>query len=311
MFKAQSGICDEPNLHGLTLFCHVMTDDVDVMRRKIARIPSIIDELSDRFSEAMLNGFVAIGSEYWDILYPEHRPEGFGSFPELREGHRDAPEQVFDLLINLRSDRYDANYLAARTLNEWLGYDIEIAEHVHSFRYLDGRDLMGFVDAPDNPRGLRRRNVALIDKQQSDLFEHSSYLFVQKFKHDLKRWDYLGIERQEQVLGRDKVTSEKLPEADIIGVTHASKTRLLDKNEQPIPLLRQNMAWGDTREQGMLAMYFTCQPKAVVNWLKQRYQEDDSNQYDPLLDYTQATINSAFFVPSRAFLALSVERSAC
>ena len=76
------------------------------------------------------------------------------------------------MLINLRSDRYDANYLAARTLNEWLGYDIEIAEHVHSFRYLDGRDLMGFVDAPDNPRGLRRRNVALIDKQQSDLFEH-------------------------------------------------------------------------------------------------------------------------------------------
>ena len=310
MLKAQSGICDEPNLHGLTLFCHVMTDDVDVMRRKIARIPSIIDELSDRFSEAMLNGFIAVGSEYWDILYPEQRPEGFNGFPELRAGHRNAPEQVYDLLINIRSDRYDANYLAARTLNEWLGYDIEIAENVHSFRYLDGRDLMGFVDAPDNPRGARRRSVALIEKQQSSQFEQGSYLFVQKFKHDLKRWDYLGAQRQEQIIGRDKLTAEKLPEADIIGVTHASKARLLDRNEQPIPLLRQNMAWGDTREQGMLAMYFSCQPKAVVNWLKQRYLDDELNQYDPLLDYTQAIINSSFFVPSRSFLKASMQPQA-
>lgn len=310
MLKAQSGICDEPNLHGLTLFCHVMTDDVDVMRRKIARIPSIIDELSDRFSEAMLNGFIAVGSEYWDILYPEQRPEGFNGFPELRAGHRNAPEQVYDLLINIRSDRYDANYLAARTLNEWLGYDIEIAENVHSFRYLDGRDLMGFVDAPDNPRGARRRSVALIEKQQSSQFEQGSYLFVQKFKHDLKRWDYLGAQRQEQIIGRDKLTAEKLPEADIIGVTHASKARLLDRNEQPIPLLRQNMAWGDTREQGMLVMYFSCQPKAVVNWLKQRYLDDELNQYDPLLDYTQAIINSSFFVPSRSFLKASMQPQA-
>ncbi|PYE33244.1 putative iron-dependent peroxidase [Idiomarina fontislapidosi] len=309
MLKAQSGICDEPNLHGLTLFCHVMTDDIDVMRRKIARIPSIIDELSDRFSEAMLNGFIAIGSEYWDILYPEQRPEGFNGFPELRAGHRNAPEQVYDLLITIRSDRYDANYLAARTLNEWLGYDIEIAENVHSFRYLDGRDLMGFVDAPDNPRGARRRSVALIEKQQSSQFEQGSYLFVQKFKHDLKRWDYLGSQRQEQIIGRDKVTAEKLPEADIVGVTHASKARLLDKNEQPIPLLRQNMAWGDTREQGTLAMYFSCQPKAVINWLKQRYFEDEQNQYDPILDYTQAVINSSFFVPSRSFLKASIQQS--
>lgn len=279
-----------------------MTDDVDAIRGKLARIPDIIRDLDDRFSESMLNGFVAIGADYWEVVYPEKKPVYLRRFPELSQADREAPRQPYDLLLQVRSDRFDANYLAGRTLLEWLGYDIEVVEQLRTFRYLDGRDLTGFIDAPDNPRGLRKREVALLDNAMDKDFAGGSYLFLQKFRYDLRRWDHLGSARQQQIMGRDKVSGERLPEAEIEGVTHAVKTRLVGADEQPIPLLRQNMPWGDLREQGLLAIYFSHQPKAVIDWLKLRYYEDEQGQYDPLLDYAQAVTNASFFVPSPEFL---------
>lgn len=80
MAQAQKGIFAEPNLHGLTLSLNVMTDDVESVRRKLARIPALLNELDERFSEALLSGYVAIGSDYWDILYPHQRPSQLGNF---------------------------------------------------------------------------------------------------------------------------------------------------------------------------------------------------------------------------------------
>ncbi|MCA1767131.1 MAG: Dyp-type peroxidase, partial [Idiomarina sp.] len=146
------------------------------------------------------------------------------------------------------------------------------------------------------------RKVALIDEKDDADFVDGSYLFVQKFRHDLRRWDYLGPEKQEQLMGREKVSGERLSEAKIEGVTHAAKSRLIGNDEQPIPLLRQNMPWGDLREQGLLAMYFSHTPKQVVQWLKNRYYADEQGAYDPLLDYSQAVSCSGFFVPSMRFM---------
>lgn len=300
MNQPQTGVYAEPNLHGMTMLLNVMTDDVEVMQRKVARIPQLLDDLERRFSEAMLNGFVAIGSDYWDVLYPSVRPLQLGGFPDCSDGDRQTPRESADLLISIRSDRYDVNYLAGRTLLEWLGYDVEVIEQITSFRYLDGRDLFGFIEAPDNPRGIRRRDVAVI--QDDPVFQGGSYLFTQKFRYDLRRWEQLSVTIQEHVMGRKKVSGERISEATLSLVTHAQKSRLLDANEQPLELLRQNMPWGNLREQGQFAMYLSHQPQHVVQWLRTRYQADDQGDYDPLLDYMEAVANAAYFVPAIEFL---------
>lgn len=302
MARAQAGIYAEPNLHGMTLLLNVMTDDVRAVQRKLARIPAILAELDERFSEAMLNGFVAVGNHYWDILYPEQRPLQLSQFPELHDGDRQAPRTPVDLLVCLRSDRFDVNFQASRTILEWLGHDVELMEQVKTFRFMDGRDLLGFIDAPENPRGNRRKNMALVKADEDPLFAAGSYLFMQKFRHDLRRWEQLDVEMQEHIIGRTKRLGERISEAVLSLVTHTRKTRLLNQAEQPLQLLRQNMPWGDMREQGLLAMYFSGQPEDVVYWLKQRYIADDDGDYDPLLDYTEAVSNACFFVPSVDFL---------
>lgn len=181
MTHAQTGIYAEPNLHGVTLLLNVMTDDIAHIGRKVARIPSLLNDLDLRFSESNLNGFIAIGSDYWDVLYPNSRPLQLAGFPELSDGDRQAPRESADLLLCIRSDRFDVNFQAARTLMEWLGHDVELIEQVNTFRYMDGRDLLGFIDAPDNPRGMRRREVSVV--QDDPVFKGGSYVFTQKFRY--------------------------------------------------------------------------------------------------------------------------------
>lgn len=150
MARSQGGIYAEPNLHGITLLLNVMTDDAAVMRRKLARLPTIISGLDERFSESNLNGCVAVGADYWDLLYSQQRPLQLSSFPDLRDGDRLAPRQPVDLLVCVRADRFDVCFQTARTILEWLGHDVELLEQLHNFRFMDGRDLFGFIDAPDN-----------------------------------------------------------------------------------------------------------------------------------------------------------------
>ncbi|KFZ29081.1 peroxidase [Pseudidiomarina atlantica] len=302
MAQAQKGIYAEPSLHGITLQLNVMTDDVISIRRKLARIPAMLDELDERFSEALLTGYVAIGSDYWDILYPQQRPPQFGNFPDLRDGDRQAPREPVDLLITIRSDRFDVNYFSARAILEWLGHDVELTEQTPTFRFMDGRDLTGFIDAPENPRGIRRRQLALIHADDDPVFAGGSYLFVQKFRHDLRRWEQLDQAAQEQIIGRKKLNGERISEAQLSGVSHTQKARLQNEQEQSLHMLRQNMPWGDMREQGLMGMYFTGQPRDVIQWLKQRYIADQNGDYDPLLDYIEAVTNACYFVPSLDFL---------
>jgi putative iron-dependent peroxidase len=302
MARSQGGIYAEPNLHGITLFLNVMTDDNAVIRRKLARLPSIISGLDERFSESNLNGYVAIGADYWDALYSQQRPLQLSGFPDLGDADRHAPRQPFDLLVSVRADRFDVCFQTARTVLEWLGHDVELLEQLHSFRFMDGRDLFGFIDAPDNPRGMQRRHVALVKADDDPYFAGGSYLYVQKFRHDLRRWEHLSSELQEHVMGRKKLTGERLNPTELNIVTHAQKTRLYRDDERPLQLLRQNMPWGDLRQQGLLAMYFSATPADVVYWLKQRYSADSQGDYDPLLDYSEAVSNALYFVPTIDFL---------
>ncbi len=302
MARSQGGIYAEPNLHGITLLLNVMTDDTAVIRRKLARLPSILSGLDERFSEANLNGYVAIGADYWDVLYSHRRPLQLSSFPDLRDGDRQAQRQPVDLLVSVRADRFDVCFQAARTMQEWLGHDVELLEQMTNFRFMDGRDLLGFIDAPDNPRGMQRRQVALVKTDDDPYFAGGSYLYVQKFRHDLRRWEHLSTEIQEHVMGRKKLTGERISEALLSMVTHTQKARLVRDDEQPLQLLRQNMPWGDLREQGLLAMYLSAAPADIIYWLKQRYIADAQGDYDPLLDYTDAVSNAVYFVPTVDFL---------
>ena len=83
---------------------------------------------------------------------------------------------------------------------------------MHGFRYFDDRDLIGFVDGTENPRGQEAIDVVTIGAEDAE-FEGGTYVIVQKYLHDMAGWDALSTEQQERIIGRKKLSDIELDAA--------------------------------------------------------------------------------------------------
>lgn len=304
MAREQLGICAEANLHGDYLLLNALDGQECFIRQQLAQIPALLSQLADHFSEAMLTGVVAVGASYWDSLYPQARPAGLLPFPVLESSELLMPADSFDLLLQIRSDRQDVNYLVAQQLFQMLAPAVELVEQIRGFRYLDGRDLTGFIDAPEAVRGRKRRELALLTMEQEPQFVAGSYLHLQRFRHDIKRWQLLPVSAQQAIIGRNKADGDWLPLAQLESDCHSLCFYQDKDRQQPLPLLTQNMPFADLKQQGLIWLSYSADSTAFETLMRQRLglNELATDAYDRLLDYSQADLGAAFFAPSVSFL---------
>lgn len=307
MAREQFGICAEPNLHGTYLLFNALDDKNQFIRQALSRIPAMLDHYADRFSEANLNGVVAIGANYWDELCPERRPKLLSSFPTMQNEDRIAPATSGDIYIEIRSDRADVNHIVSAKVVELLGESVELIEQTRAFRYLDGRDLTGFVDGTENPQGQHRRTVALVQEQADPEFAAGSYLHIQRYRHNMKLWNMLKEKAQEDVFGRTKVENVEYKSEDKPLTAHTKRTALKDDDGNSIEILRQSMPYGDMKTQGLFFVSYCHSPEPFTIMLKSMIHGDGDGNFDHMLKYTEAQTGVAFFVPSLNFLASLAE----
>jgi len=303
MAREQFGICAEPNLHGNYLLFNVLDDKNAFIRAAVSRLPKLFDNYSDQFSEANLIGVVAIGEAYWDEFYPRARPALLAPFPAMHSDDRVAPTSSYDIYIEIRSDRADVNHIVSTKVCELLGESVELIEQVQAFRFLDGRDLTGFVDGTENPQGLHRREVALVKEQDDSHFSAGSYLHTQRYQHNLTLWSSLAEREQEDVYGRTKLDNVEYDSADKALTAHTKRTSLKDEQGNSIEIVRQSMPYGDMKRKGLFFVSYCQSPKPFEIMLKSMIYGDGHGNSDHLLKYTQAETGSAFFAPSLTFLS--------
>jgi putative iron-dependent peroxidase len=303
MAREQFGICAEPNLHGNYLLFNALDDKNAFIRAAVSRLPKLFDNYSDQFSEANLIGVVAIGEAYWDEFYPKARPALLAPFPAMHSDDRVAPTNSYDIYIEIRSDRADVNHIVSSKVCELLGESVELIEQVQAFRFLDGRDLTGFVDGTENPQGLHRREVALVKDQDDSHFAAGSYLHTQRYQHNLTLWSSLAEHEQEDVYGRTKLDNVEYDSADKALTAHTKRTSLKDALGNSIEIVRQSMPYGDMKRKGLFFVSYCQSPKPFEIMLKSMIYGDGHGNSDHLLKYTQAETGSAFFAPSLTFLS--------
>jgi putative iron-dependent peroxidase len=298
MAREQFGICAEPNLHGYYLFFNALDNKNSYLRTALSRLPAMIDDYANQFSEANLTAVVAIGASYWDEFYPAARPKQLRSFTMFSCDDRVAPSTNFDLYIEVRSDRVDVNHIVSTKICALLADSVELVEQVKAFRFLDGRDLTGFVDGTENPQGRHRREVALVKEQDDPQFAAGSYLHVQRYRHNMDLWNSIPVKSQEDVLGRTKVENIEYDAADKPPTAHTKVTSLKDEQGQSIEILRQSMPYGDMKQQGLMFVSYCQTPDNFELMLEKMITADQQGNFDHLLKYTQAETGAAFFAPS-------------
>jgi len=103
--------------------------------------------------EGQLSCVMGFGSSAWDELFGAPRPAELHPFREIRSGARHAVSTLGDLLFHIRAKRMDLCFELATQIMARIGDATTPQDEVHGFRYFDDRDLMGFVDGTENPRG--------------------------------------------------------------------------------------------------------------------------------------------------------------
>lgn len=301
MSQAQKGICAEPNLHAQYLVLNVISDNNSAVRQKLAEVLNIFDHYDQEHYESMVSGIVAVGTNYWPELYPGLLPQKLTPFPDMQSGDRIAPVSPCDLFIQIRADRADVCFAIASDVFGLLKPYVEMFEQIKGFRYFDGRDLTGFVDGTENPKGLHKMEVAIVGEEDAD-FAGGSYIHIQRYRHKMDLWNRLSLQQQEDIYGRTKEQNVEYAEADKAPFAHTKRANLKDHEGKPIEILRQSMPYGTLQEQGLFFISCCRSPKPFTLLLQSMIFGDENGQYDRLLDFTSAETGAAFFAPSVAFI---------
>lgn len=297
MSQPQKGVCAEPSLHAIYLLFNVIDEDTARIREHLAKILDIFEYHDEEHYEAMVSGMVAIGSNYWLELYPGLIPVELAPFPDLHCDDRHAPAEPCDLFIQIRADRADICHLIGMEVCDLLREQTELVEQVKGFRYLEGRDLSGFVLDADNPKGMKKLGVAIVGDDDQD-FAGGSYVHVQRYRHDLLKWQQLDLARQEMIMGRSKEDNKRLSDTQTADFSHAARTGAVTVSN----MLFHSMPYGDMQTHGLMLVCCCNSARPFVACLESMIFGDQDGNYDKWLDYTNAESGAAFFAPSIQFI---------
>src|SRR5262249_57554722 len=125
-------------------------------------LPALLRAVACGDMAAGLSCVMGVGSEAWDRLFGSPRPAELHPFREFRAGARHAVSTPGDVVFHIRSKRMDLCFELATQIMARLAGAVSPVDEVHGFRYFDDRDLLGFVDGTENPRGQEVIDAALI-----------------------------------------------------------------------------------------------------------------------------------------------------
>ena len=265
-------------------------------------LPGLIRAVEFRDIDAGLTCIVGFGSNAWDRLFGSPRPAELHPFREFRSGNRHAIATPGDVLFHIRAGRLDICFELATQIMESIGEAVEVADEVQGFRYFEDRDLIGFVDGTENPRGSVALEAALVGDEDVP-FAGGSYVLVQKYLHDMKAWNALSTEAQERIIGRKKLSDIELDDATKPSSAHSALTVIVE-NGKEVKILRDNMPFGQPGR-GEFGTYFIgyCRtPRITELMLENMVVGRPPGNYDRLLDFSRPVTGGLFFAPSATFL---------
>ena len=265
-------------------------------------LAALVRAVEFRDLEGGLSCVIGFGSEAWNRLFGQPRPAELHPFREFRSGLRHAVSTPGDLLFHIRAKRMDLSFELATQITARLGNAVSTVDEVQGFRYFDDRDLMGFVDGTENPRGEAAAEAVVIGDEDSD-FAGGSYVIIQKYLHDLSAWNALSTEAQERIIGRTKLSDIELDDSVKPTSAHSALTTIVE-NGKEIKILRDNMPFGRPGygEFGTYFIGYSRSPRTIEQMLENMFIGRPPGNYDRILDFSRAITGNLFFVPSATFL---------
>jgi putative iron-dependent peroxidase len=274
-------------------------DNLEV-KEAFGRLCKLIINLNNsanvRFPVSRASCVMGIGHDAWLRLnLPAPLPKELANFaPIIGEKHT-AVSSRGDLHFHIRADTTSICYDMAAAISDVLDAVAVSVEEVHGFRYWDSRSILGFVDGTENPHGQDREFFGMIG-DDDPAYKGASYLFVQKYIHNLNAWKGLSTEDQEKVIGRYKANDIEMADDVKPSNSHIALANIGDD----LKIVRDNMPFGNmsTNEMGTYFIAYASTFSTVQTMLNNMFIGSPVGNYDRILDFSTAKTGSLFFVPT-------------
>ena len=278
------------------------SEHAGAVRSFCADLSAFVRAVGFRNLDGGLSCVMGFGSEAWDRLFGSPRPKELHSFEEIRGVHH-AVSTPGDLLFHIRADQMDQCFELALQIMDRLRPAITVVDETHGFKYFDDRDLLGFVDGTENPTGRALAEAAVIGSEDPG-FAGGSYVIVQKYLHDLPRWNALPVEQQEGIIGRRKLSDIEIEDDKKQPFAHNVLNVIEDEEGNQLDIVRDNMPFGDIGK-GEFGTYFigyARSPSRTERMLRNMFVGNPPGNYDRILDFSRAVTGTLFFIPTASFL---------
>jgi putative iron-dependent peroxidase len=282
-------------------------DHRKIVRSLCGNLAALLRAVESRDLEGGLSCVMGFGSDAWDKLFEPPRPAELHPFREIRAEARHAVSTPGDLLFHIRAKRMDLCFELETQIMALIRDAVSPEDEVQGFRYFDDRDLIGFVDGTENPRGDAVIDAVLVGEEDA-AFAGGSYVIVQKYLHDLDGWNALSTEAQERIIGRRKLSDIELDDSIKPTSAHSALTTIVEDGKE-IKILRDNMPFGRAAhgEFGTYFIGYSRSPRTTEQMLENMFIGRPPGNYDRLLDFSRAVTGNLFFVPTATFLETVTE----
>jgi putative iron-dependent peroxidase len=180
----------------------------------------------------------------------------------------------------------------AMAIQRKLGEGWRLLEEVDAFRYRGGRDLTGYEDGTENPKGDAAISAAVVASGAPGV-KGGCFVAVQRYVHDLARFMGFDEGARDALIGRRHDTNEEIPDA--VASAHVKRSAQ-ESFDPPAFMLRRSMPWGDVREHGL---YFVAYVESLDRFERvlRRMAGLDDGEVDGLMRFTRAISGGYYFCP--------------
>jgi porphyrinogen peroxidase len=217
---------------------------------------------------------------------------GLRTFPTHAAAGLDVPSTPAALWCWLRGD--DRGELLHRTqrIAKSFAPAFRLDAVVDAFVYDGGRDLTGYEDGTENPKG-DLATLAAIVARPGDPLDGSSFVAVQQWVHDLDRFAGLSPSERDGVFGRRFSDNEEMDDAP----ASAHVKRAAQESFEPEAfVVRRSMPWADAVRAGLMFVAFGKSLDAFDAILRRMVGGDDGIT-DALFTFTRPVSGAYFWCP--------------
>lgn len=262
-----------------------------------ANFSALIRSMQNRFPDLQFSATMGFGAEAWAKLFPgQDKPKELETFREIKGGKHIAVSTPGDLLFHIRAKQMGLCFEFASIIDQKLQGVAVSVDETHGFRFHDGKAIIGFVDGTENPHIDEDPWHFAVIGGEDKKFAGGSYVFVQKYIHDMTAWNALPTEEQEKVIGRRKFNDVELSDDEKPANAHNAVSNIGDD----LKIVRANMPFANTSkgEYGTYFIGYAGKFSTTRTMLEHMFIGEPEGNTDRLLDFSTAITGTLFFAPS-------------